>query len=343
MNIYFFPTLPFPYDGYSIAVCSDLKRLNPSPSDFVVWYNMDLLQKKVEYGHIIDGPSKYALQRFVNIAKGKLSCEMSLRDLKGLDLPPSPEKIFCGDIHFYRLLKELYPKSEITVRFHNCYSRIGQRIKLLGAYTPNLKFRINLRGNYYLEKEIFNDTLTKKIFISQEDCDFYTSMMGKYDDSVVWGLEPDFEKVKCNRQRVENPTKIVWFGGVQAHKADSLKWFIDDVFSKLRNEYPLLEFHLYGNGTQAFHHPDNNVFGHGRYEGGGMPYKSNGIYVNPDLTGGGVKIKLLQYFEEGLTFLTNPFGYEGYSYKWVDNEYCYCKQLDEWYDFLLKRFQNSIF
>ena len=341
MNVYFFPTLPIQRDGYSIVVNSDYNILKPKEDDLVVWYNMDLFRDKISTGIVIDGPSKYGAKRFLNIIQGRLSCEFTAHDLRGIKLPMNPSSVFCGDIHFYRVLRQFYPQKEIMVRFHNCYTRISKRIELLANSNPNIKFKINLFGNRRLEKQIFNDNKVKKIFISEEDRDFYVSMMGKYNDSEVWGVIPDFEKVKKNRVKVDHPTKIVWFGGIQAHKADSVRWFIEKVFTPLQLKYTKIEFHLFGSGTSAYNDPDKLVYGHGRYQGDGMPFKSEGIFINPDLTGGGVKIKLKQYFEEGVTFITNPFGYEGYSHDWIDNEYCYCVQLDEWYGRLDKLFADS--
>ena len=169
MRVLFFPTLPFPKDGYSIAVCSDLNRLQPTQDDFVIWYNMDLYQETPPYGFKINGPSRFALKRYINLLKGNLSCEFTRKDLKNYQLPENPDSIFCGDIHFYRVLRSYYPHLNIDVRFHNCYSRISQRINLLGYANPNIKFKINLRGNCRLEKEIFNDNKTRKFFISDED------------------------------------------------------------------------------------------------------------------------------------------------------------------------------
>ena len=341
MDVFFFPTLPYPKDGYSIVVNSDYNRLTPSEEDLVVWYDMDLYHEPVSKGIVIEGPSKYDKKRLENIICGRLNCEFTEKDLKGIKLPQNPSTIFCGDIHFYRVLRRHYPNAKMIVRFHNGYTRISQRIKLLNHSKPNLKFIINLYGNRRLEKLIFNDDNVKKIFISEEDRSFYASMMGKYNDSEVWGVNPDFEKAAQNRVKVDRPTKMVWFGGIQAHKADSVKWFINEVFTRIKEKYPKIEFHLYGTGTAEYNKPERSIFGHGRYEGGGMPLKNEGIFINPDLTGGGVKIKLKQYFEEGVTFITNPFGYEGYSKEWIDNEYCYCEQLDEWYARLDKLFAGS--
>jgi len=95
-----------------------------------------------------------------------------------------------------------------------------------------------------------------------------------------------------------------------------------------------LEFHLYGKGTTDLNNTDNGVFGHGFYKGDGMPFKNEGLYINPDIIGGGVKIKLLSYFENGVTFLTSPFGYEGYPEDLIDNQYCFVKESHNWVPFL---------
>jgi predicted MPP superfamily phosphohydrolase len=192
-----------------------------------------------------------------------------------------------------------------------------------------------------LEKTIFNDDKCEKIFISEEDRSFYSMITGRFSDSAVWKVVPNMEIVNNNRFVVEKPTKIIWFGGIHAHKIDSVRWFITDVFYKLRQKYPHLEFHLYGNNTMAFDNPKNNIYAHGRYQGTSLPNKADSIYINPDVSGGGVKVKLIQYFEEGVTFVTSPFGMEGYSSELFDNKCRYCVQLDEWYTLLCGLFVHS--
>lgn len=329
MKLYLFPQSPSLTNGYGIAVNSDYNRLVPQENDLVVWYTFDT---GFDYLHerdvIIKRPHTLNLKRLRNLLMNKCSTEISHKELSFLK-DQEYDDIFCGDVVFYRALRAIFPDKQLTVRFHNCFSRIFDRKKLLDI-SVNWKLNINLHNYYSLEKEIFNDRNVKKIFISQEDCDYYTSMTGYCSDAEVWSFYPDKNKLDINREVYRLDHKLVWFGGIEIHKKDSIDWFINDVFSILKKDFPDVEFHLWGRFTEQFNNPANNVFGHGFYQDSGFPLKGKSLYVNPDIIGGGVKIKLLTYLEEGVPFISSPFGFEGYSKELIDNQYCFVAETGQW-------------
>lgn len=330
MNIYIFPSNPYRNNGYSIAVKSDLSRLTVNPEDLIVWYENT---NETFFGNdvVLPRPSRFAISRAIKVLQNRVNCEVTARDLKKLNLEQA-DSIFCGEVIFYRALRELFPSKRIVVRFHNCFARILDRIQLIDKKL-NLKFRIQLRAYYQLEKAIFQDDNVYKIFISEEDRDYYCSMFGKYSDSEVWGFMPDMKKAASNRIDSKK-TKLIHFGGLQSHKIDSMKWFINDVFKPLHIKNPSVEFHLWGAGTDSFNFPEEGVFGHGFYKGNELPFVKDGLYVNPDLVGGGVKIKLMDYFEKGASFITTPYGYEGYPLEYIDDKFYHRIEPEQWLAFL---------
>ena len=56
------------------------------------------------------------------------------------------------------------------------------------------------------------------------------------------------------------------------------------------------------------------------------------IYVNPDVIGGGIKLKLMNLMEEGVPFISTPFGFEGYSHDLMDDRFCIVEEMDRWAD-----------
>lgn len=334
-----FPAYPSRDNGYGIAVNSDYTRLNVDKNDIIIWYATK--EDKTNHGIWLPRFSKYSYRRLLNVISRKPSTELSSDDFKMVNVADVDE-VFCGDVMFYRALRELFPNKTIHVRFHNCYARINDRVNLLGVRSSlSLSFKLNLDSFYRLEREIMRDPNVQKIFISDEDRDYYVTNFGHSKDSEVWGFAPQLELLEKNREQVDRFTKVVWFGGLDSHKIDSVKWFVEEVFSTLKTKYPWLEFHLYGKGSDAFDNQSQGVYGHGFYNGYGMPYKNEALYINPDLTGGGVKIKLMSYFENGVTFLTSPYGYEGYPRELIDNKYCFVKETDEWLQFLTDFFKGQ--
>lgn len=328
MNLFLFPESPDLTGGYGIVVNSDYNKSDISDSDTVVWYTDNVESDLLEDSeHIIKRPGIISFKRLMNLMRIRFSAELTSSDIKFLK-EQKFERIFCGDVSLYRAVRHLFPEDKITVRFHNCFSRIYRRKKQLGLRL-NAKFEMDMRLLSRLEQEIFLDENVYKVFISDEDQDYYKSMTCA-DDCEVWGVEPDMSKAMVSRRNHSFDRKLIWFGGVESHKSKSIYVFINDVLPELRREFPNIEFHLWGKRTEQFNNPRLNIFGHGFYRGEGLPDRNDALYVNPDIVGGGVKIKIMTYLEEGVPFITTPFGFEGYNQDYIENHYCIVEELDQW-------------
>jgi hypothetical protein len=151
-------------------------------------------------------------------------------------------------------------------------------------------------------------------------------------DGFVWPVAVNEQKTKSD---VITGNKLVWMGGVESHKKKSMQWFIESVFPVIKSEIPDVEFHIWGNRTKQFDNPSCGVFGYGFYNGNDFPFKISALYVNPDIIGGGVKVKLATYFENGLKFISTPFGFEGYNKNLVDNKSCYVVDTNDFADAII--------
>ena len=112
--------------------------------------------------------------------------------------------------------------------------------------------------------------------------------------------------------------RLIYFGGTASHQRIGVRRFIDDTFAELRAKRSDTEFHLWGHGTESFDDPARGVFGHGFHAGSGLPLEGDGLFVIPDLLGGGVKVKTGDALRQGVAFLTTPFGAEGYEFDRVE-------------------------
>lgn len=337
MNLFLFPEAASLNNGYGIAVEYAYKRLKPKDDDIVVWYT-DLPKSKMMHVKdndiILKRNSFFSARSVLNVLSGKDRTELPL---KGLDFLKEFDfdNIHCDEVIFYRALRRLYPNRFISLRFHNCFSRIYDRKRLL-KISLDWKYETKLKNMYKLEREILNDKNVHKIFLSDEDRFYYTSNFGRTCDSETWPLIPNSILIYQNRlQDVSFNHKLVWFGGVESHKAASIKWLINEVLPKIKKHIPDIELHLYGRNTEKFDAPRNNVYGYGFYNGEGVPEK-NALYVNPDIIGGGVKIKLIDLIEGAVPFITTPFGFEGYSRNLVDFKYCHVVETDDWANYIIK-------
>lgn len=336
MNLYLFPEAANNNNGYGFAVERDFQRIQPQEDDMIVWYT---ISERKDIGHlkdkdiIIKKNTKLSTKSFCNIILGRERTEIKANELQFLK-GHIFNSIFCGDTIFYNAIRKLFPDTPIIVRFHNCFARIHDRKKLIK--TPlDWKFNLKLRNMYKLERNILNDSNTYKIFISDEDRDYYTSMFGQYEDSETWIMKVDTQQIKNKRVSINYSNKIVWFGGIESHKESSVLWFIKDILPKIKEKIKNIEFHLWGRGTNKFNDNKNGIYAHGYYKETGFP-TNNALYINPDLIGGGVKIKLATLIEEGIPFISTPFGFEGYPKELIDNNYCIVVEKEKWVETIIR-------
>ncbi|MGN1276909.1 MAG: hypothetical protein ACI4UK_07970, partial [Floccifex sp.] len=250
MNLFLFPEAANGNNGYGFAVEKDFIRIKPLQDDFIVWYTIlgkDDMHFVRDNDIVIKKNKMLSSKSVYNILVGKDRTELLARELNFL-CGKSFDKIFCGDTIFYNAIRELFPNSYLYVRFHNCFARIFDRNKLLGREL-DWKFKMKLKSMYKIERKIFNDLNTYKIFISEEDRDYYVSMIGRNDDSESWLIEPNLLSMKKFRNEIKYDKRIVWFGGVESHKKASLEWFLNKVFPIILSKIPEIEFHLWGRGT----------------------------------------------------------------------------------------------
>lgn len=132
MNLYLFPESPVLTNGYGIIVNSDFMKITPLETDNVYWYTNFSENPLKRQGHeILKRPNKISYKRFKNMLLLKVGAELNFNEILFLKNKNFNE-IFCGDVLFYRAIRKLFPSKLITVRFHNCFSRILDRKKLLG-------------------------------------------------------------------------------------------------------------------------------------------------------------------------------------------------------------------
>lgn len=321
MNLYLFPESAELNNGYGIAVNDAYHRLKPQCDDIVIWFtnsnNIPYLNKN---SIIVRKPSFFNLKRIINVLMLRPSLEFPsyvIKQLRSYNF----DLIHCDEVIFYKSIRKYFPNKHISVRFHNCFSRINDRRRILNI-SLDWKFRLNLFLFSHLEREIFRDFNVFKIFLTNEDNDYYKQMVGSFHDSTVWPSIFDKNLFSIKSDHVVLSNKIVWFGSLAAHKFKSLEWFIDFCWPLIHNEIPSSEFHLWGNGTELFDNNKMNIFAHGYYNGNSLFPLYNALYINPDIIGGGIKIKLFSYLTNNIPFVSTIFGFEGFDYSLVDNKYC---------------------
>lgn len=324
-RLFFFPELPDDSDGYGLAVKKDVNSFSFNSGDVVVFLSdrkmaqdhpvvVALHAKGAEVKQVLRNRSKlYIIGELVSLRHP--SHFYGFRYHKELMLPEIVwEYVFCGDVIFYNYAKNFLKYRELCVRFHNLWSKLILRRKW-GEVTTGFKFWIlNLGYGSKLEQSIALDNQCSKVFISDSDRDFFKLITGQSSLITMPVIDSSFEAKVERDYNVfhDHMLRIVWFGTVVSHNVYGLKWFIDKVYKPLYNSGFPVELHLFGRNTQLYNQPKYNIFGIGRFNGDGLPLNGNALFINPDLLGGGVKMKMQFMLENGLHIITTPFGMDGY-------------------------------
>lgn len=330
MNLYIFPDAAYLSNGYGIGVNFAYNKLHPKEGDVIVWYT-DVPKKEMMHlrdsDYIVKKNNFMSLRSFVNIFQGKDRTEPHYKELSFL-AKFDFEEIHLDESFFYRPIRKMFPHKKLVVRFHNCFARIYDRQRMMQTKL-DWKYQTKLHNMYNLEREIFRDKNVYKIFISDEDRDYYRNIFGVYSDSETWPYIPDMDKAMKNRKEVKFDHRLVWYGGIESHKKAAIVWFINDILPIVKGAIPDVEFHLWGKGSALFDNPCNKVYGHGFWDGEGMPSETS-LYVNPDIIGGGIKLKLQTLIEAGVPFISSFFGFEGYSQSLIDGRYVIVEEESKW-------------
>lgn len=331
------PETPGTWSGYQKAVASDVNRLQIREHDTVLCYATGNPENLPANFRRLPRPGKLTVQRVTNLLNQRISNELRKLDIERIVFGRSFDELFCGEVTLYRALREMYPGKPITVRFHNFFSVCVWRNQFL-RYTLPWQVRLNFALLARLEQEILRDPLVEPIFITEEERQ-WAQKIYPHRPMHCWEVVNRQVVVREISVSLEKP-QLVWFGGLSAHKAYAVQYFVRTIFPQIRTKFPTAEFHLFGSGTARFHQLTNHVFGHGFYSGDGLPLAGKALFINPDLLGGGVKLKLADWVAAGVPFITTPFGAEGYDLPTHEN--ILIAAMDDWANRIVQFFERNL-
>lgn len=323
-RLFLFPETPSDANGYTIAVREDFNRFDFNKDDLVIVWTLfydesilffENLHRALGLNSVIIRRKRdwfYRLQSLLLFRHPSLFYSNCIA--KRVERIYQIEYVFCGDTTFFPFMDTIKGDFVREVRFHNVWMKILLRRHITQQAVVGSIMRINLFFFDSLEKRIFKANVNK-IFINRSDLKFYEVMTGD-TSAKVWSVIDDFSKRDVFHNDMlfndDGSLQIIWFGSVSGHMKGGLKWFIKHVYIPLMDDGLNLRFDLFGEGSLKFSSKRYRITGHGRFVDSGVPMGGRGLYINPDLLGGGIKLKIKYFIEFNLRFLSTPFGMEGY-------------------------------
>lgn len=245
----------------------------------------------------------YNIQRFVSADFERLLSgilrenEFDIVQLEGLYLLP------------YLLTIRKYSNAKIVLRAHNIEHLIWERNSKMakpGAkkwYLQNLATRMK-------EFEIYNlNSCDALIPISTVDAARFVELGCKLPlHTCPVGIQLN------GMTEFDEPRTICYLGSMDwAPNREGVEWFLDNVWPKVNNQFPELQFFVAGRNFPADfpgkQYPNVEIVG--EVENSRAFLRSKAIMVVPLFSGSGIRVKILEAMAEGRPVISSTIGAEG--------------------------------
>lgn len=332
------PYYPNEDGGYAKAVRADLAVIRPTEDDRILVYaprRLDLLPGSI----FVPRVPRLHYRRALPLLRGRPTAELPLPEFRRAMAATGAtgfDSVFCGDTVLYRAAKALFTRHPMIVRFHNLFTMAKVRLEMQGYHAQPI-LRYNLAASARLEREILRDRNARCIFITAEE-ERFAKMLFPRLKSQVWPIHSIWEDL--SRPPVPPKTRrLVFLGSLAYHTAVGVEFFIRRTFPQLRARLPRLEVFIYG-GPHRYHRPADGVHCPGRYEGEGYPFGGDALFIVPDLLGGGIKVKVGDMLAARISFISTPFGVEGYTLPASPD--ILVKEIDDWPESIERYFDQRV-
>lgn len=210
------------------------------------------------------------------------------------------------------LIREL-SGAKVVMRAHNVEHEIWERLTenanplkrtYLNQITPKLRnFEVNALNKY--------DLLAG---ITQRDIDQFRAL-GMKIPAMVLPVGLDTRNYMANQESFSKPLSIGFIGALDwMPNLEGLKWFLDEVWTPhLEPNFPELSLHIAGRNTPDWLKKLSNqrLVVHGEVKCARTFILNHSVMVVPLLSGGGMRVKILEAMALGRVNLTTAIGMEG--------------------------------
>ena len=114
-----------------------------------------------------------------------------------------------------------------------------------------------------------------------------------------------------NKEKTSNEKKLLYVGSANTVNTFALKWFLSEVFPKIKQEIPDINLYIVGTICNVFQDLPGRCHSLGKVEDLTALYRTTDIVINPIKFGSGLKIKSIEALAYGLPLVTTSVGCEG--------------------------------
>lgn len=196
--------------------------------------------------------------------------------------------------------------------FESMYKNSNNIIKKI-IYRREYRLMKNFEEKYY-----HNNKINGYSFISEEDKQYFEE---KYSNTNTTLVPPGVDEININSEKKDD-YNIVFTGKMDYEpNIQAMKWFSEDIFPKIIKEIPKVKLYIVGKNPTDYIKSlaSDNVVVTGEVESVEEYLNKANIVVIPLLSGGGVKIKLIEALQYNNIVITTSKGSEGTKFKHLEH------------------------
>lgn len=210
-----------------------------------------------------------------------------------------------------------YSDAKIVLRAHNVEHKLWERNAQLTS-NPFKKSYINLLAKRLKQYELYTlTTLDAIVAITKEDEKYFKkSGFSKAMMTAPFGI--DLKNEIENNVTEANSVSVFHIGAMDWQpNVDGVNWFLNEVWDKVLTKHSNLQLFLAGrNMTEQLKQRNApNVVVLGEVENASEFMRSKGLMIVPLLSGGGMRVKIIEGMALGKTIISTSIGAEGIDYE----------------------------
>lgn len=214
-----------------------------------------------------------------------------------------------------------HSRAPIILRAHNIEYTIWEKIAI-GTKNPIKKLYLNFLAKQLREYELMMFNSVDGIATISESDKIRMMQLGvrRPIKTIAFGI--DLNLYHCQATASENEYKLFHLGAMDWEpNVEGLMWFMDKVWPSIHEKFPALTLHLAGrNMSEEFKSLSlPNVFIQGEVDDAVQYIQDHDIMVVPILSGGGVRVKIIEGMALGKAIISSTIGAIGIEYKEKEN------------------------
>lgn len=316
-NLYLFPSIAGTDSGYQMAVQSDIEYYKPDSKDCIIYISEHKEKRKKNIIYLHRDNHFFRLLNIISTGHPGFFSGFYLYFFILIKFRKTKfNKIIIGDINFFPLVK--YCKYEkLDVRLHNLYLKMRKELDKINFNFRHFRIQYESYIGAKIEKKLAYFAKENEVtlyLITEEESNFINTNFDLHSKILPIKYNLSVQH-KSNLSKLAWDNKIIWFGGLSSHKVIGIDYFIDNIYTKIHKRNPNIQFLLFGNGSEKYCNKNLGITGYGFIKEFQFTDFERSVFINPDIIGGGIKLKLFKLYQKNVFCISTALGVEGFPFR----------------------------